>query len=1036
MVQEQETAYPRLKQTLTANELERVYTPTGAQLRLARHVTNGPVAHIGFLTLLITFQRLGYFISIADVPERLIQHLARCAQVAVSRADLRGYDASGTRRRHLRVIRAHRQVQPFDRAARRVLLRALFEAARTKVELADLINIGIEELVRGRYELPTFNTLRRAVHHARVFVHRGFYRLVFSRFSTADVEQLQALLLSADDEPFTPWHQLKEDTGGPTLTHLKELLDRLQWLTKLPDVRTVLADIPDVKIKHFAEEAATLNAARMLEVESYKRTTLLATLLSVQSARVRDDIAELFIKRMLTIHEKARESLDKYQREHQARTDALIATLRDVVVAYQHEEQSERTAAIDAVLRGRTDTLRADCDAHLAHAGRNYYPFLWKHYISHRPTLFRILETLTFHSTSQNTAFIDALQFLVQHRSRTSEWLDVQRLEAVGTGSRWVPLLNLDWVPEGWWRLLTDQYLPTPPPKRIRRQMFEVCVFTELFAQLKSGDVALVGSDAYADYRDQLISWTEYHHTVAAYGQMLGFPTDGDAFVAAMQQRLHAQAQATDSSFPDNEALQIEKGEPILAKSAKTPEPPGLRALEAHIAGALPSWSVLDSLRLTNHWLNWTIPFGPVSGHSGKLKDEQRHYLATVFCYGCNLGPTQTARSLTGLDRKQLAWANQRHITEAMLEQASRTVINAYARLPLTQQWGSGKRASADGMKWEMYERNLLAEYHIRYGGYGGIGYYHVSDTYIALFSHFIPCGVWEAVYILDGLLKNDSDLQPDTIHADTQGQNAPVFALAYLLGITLMPRIRNWKHLTFFRPDRNTRYTHIDELFSDPVDWALIKTHLPDMLRVVLSIKAGRITASTILHRLSTYNRHNRLYQAFRAFGRVVRTTFLLQYLADSELRATIQAATNKSEAFNNFVRWLSFGGEGVISTNDRLAQRKIIKYNQLVANCVIFHNAVAISRLLHELHQAGEVVETAAVGAISPYITAHINRFGRYRLNMRQKVPELSETVFRTDWLVTQAGVATQGDEQDINAEHQDATQQATTQLMLDGL
>jgi len=32
------------------------------------------------------------------------------------------------------------------------------------------------------------------------------------------------------------------------------------------------------------------------------------------------------------------------------------------------------------------------------------------------------------------------------------------------------------------------------------------------------------------------------------------------------------------------------------------------------------------------------------------------------------------------------------------------------------------------------------------------------DTTYVALFSHFIPCGVWEAVYILDGLLKNRSD--------------------------------------------------------------------------------------------------------------------------------------------------------------------------------------------------------------------------------------------------------------------------------------
>jgi TnpA family transposase len=41
------------------------------------------------------------------------------------------------------------------------------------------------------------------------------------------------------------------------------------------------------------------------------------------------------------------------------------------------------------------------------------------------------------------------------------------------------------------------------------------------------------------------------------------------------------------------------------------------------------------------------------------------------------------------------------------------------------------------------------------------------------------------------------ADIQPDTLHADTQGQSTPVFGLAHLLGIKLMPRIRNWKDLT-----------------------------------------------------------------------------------------------------------------------------------------------------------------------------------------------------------------------------------------------
>lgn len=86
----------------------------------------------------------------------------------------------------------------------------------------------------------------------------------------------------------------------------------------------------------------------------------------------------------------------------------------------------------------------------------------------------------------------------------------------------------------------------------------------------------------------------------------------------------------------------------------------------------------------------------------------------------------------------------------------------------------------------------MLSEYHIRYGGYGRIGYYHVSDMYIALFSNFIPCGVHEAVYILDGLIPNDATIRPDTIHGDTQAQSGPVFGLSCLFGINLMVSARS----------------------------------------------------------------------------------------------------------------------------------------------------------------------------------------------------------------------------------------------------
>jgi hypothetical protein len=123
---------------------------------------------------------------------------------------------------------------------------------------------------------------------------------------------------------------------------------------------------------------------------------------------------------------------------------------------------------------------------------------------------------------------------------------------------------------------------------------------------------------------------------------------------------------------------------------------------------------------------------------------------------------------------------------------------------------------------------------------------------------------------------ENTSEVQPDTIHADTQGQSAAIFGLAHPLGIQLQPRIRNWKNLHFFRPDPQVRYKHIDLLFTKQVEWDLIGTMLPEMLHVALSIGAGRIRRSTILRRLATYSRKNKLYFAFRELGRVVRTAFL----------------------------------------------------------------------------------------------------------------------------------------------------------------
>jgi TnpA family transposase len=210
------------------------------------------------------------------------------------------------------------------------------------------------------------------------------------------------------------------------------------------------------------------------------------------------------------------------------------------------------------------------------------------------------------------------------------------------------------------------------------------------------------------------------------------------------------------------------------------------------------------------------------------------------------------------------------------------------------------------------------------------------------------------------------------------------VFALATLFGFDLMPRIRNFKDLIFFRPSEHLIYPHVDALFGERgrnvIDWKLIERHWQDLMQVAISISEGRLSSATLMRRLRSNSRKNRIYRVFREVGRSVRTVALLRYLADPQLRARITAATNKVESYNGFSHWLAFGNNGVLADNDPDEQEKLIKMNTLLANLVIFHNALDIMDVVRKLVAEGWLVTADQLGAMSPYLRGHISRFGAY--------------------------------------------------------
>jgi TnpA family transposase len=587
-----------------------------------------------------------------------------------------------------------------------------------------------------------------------------------------------------------------------------------------------------------------------------------------------------------------------------------------------------------------------------------------------RHLLFRLVGAMPFVSTTQDKSLLDALAVIQTNQNERADWIPAGEIE-------------LTFVSDRRWDGVV--FRTRNGRREMQRRQLEICVFTHLALELRTCAIAVVGSEQYADYRDQLLPWQECAGLLESYCSKLGLPRTAEELVQQLRTELEATAVSVDAAFPTNTAVSINKdGEPVLKRPAANKPPASAMELEAALQTFLPERSLLDIVWLTNASTRFTRHFGPISGLDAKLDRLDEKHCAAVFAMGSGMGVTQGARHMHGLvSAPTLALINRRHVNLEKLEAAHRDILDAYNQFELPRCWGSGKTAAFDGSLFELSEQNLLADFHFRYRLKGAVAFQVVSDLYIALFVHFIPPGVWEAIYIIEALMKNKSTIQPDTVFADTQGQSTPVFAFAYLLGIKRMPRIRNWKDLNFFRPSANVHYTHIDALFQDAIDWDPIRTHWRDLMQIALSIYTGRISSPILLRELSHYSRKNRLYLAAQELGRVHRTIYLLRWISDLSLRSGVTAGTNSVEGYHALTKWLEFGVEGMIQENDPDEQQKRIRYLGLLASSLIYWNVVEISRAIGALVSQGYPVNKVDLAYLSPYLTRHIKRFGDYTIH-----------------------------------------------------
>lgn len=959
------TIYPQYPVEISKDYLNKFFTPTDSDLNLSHNKTMTALGQWYYLYLLMHFKMFGFFSPPSGSPREILAHLA--SKVKISTPTLSNIEDFETTRKYFRYIASIKQLLNVQKFKKSNLSQTAINIANTKSFIIDIINGTIEYLFNNNIELPGYETIEDACIKAKKQVESKIYESVYNKLHKSEKKSISKDVLVYVSGRITGWEKLKSEPANITYNNIGEHIAHIEWLQKVQVRKSVFKDIADVKIESLYEDSLKYNFSRVVRFGEIKKVAIAAIVIYKSMQSYMDDLVEIFIKTMRNLENKSKQDFNDYKFNRFDDATYLVGKFNEVLNIYKKKQSKKKMySGLNNVIGDEVSELSEKCKSFNAYEHTGYLHFLEKRYNQHSLHYSSIIKFLTPKPATDVSDIVDMFNYLVKAKLSADE--DLHKLNTKKFNNKWI---------KGKWKKLIFA-----KKQHIYLSRFELLVNIKLATAFNNREIYIEDGHRYSNFRDSLISRKYFEEKVFQFCLDTNISSDPDKFTTILQGDLSDACHETDTNLKTVGKTTIKNGRLRIGKIISKSEPKGFDKVSDLIAKNMSQVSLLDIIGKIFRSLNLKDYFKLPETESEE--SYSKRLIATMFCYGCNLSAAEAERSIFDINRRAIGWVNSDHITLELLERCSANVINVYNKFQLPKYWGDGSHVSVDGTKWDIYTKNLMAEFHVRYKGHGGIAYYHVSDKYIAIFSNFISCGVYEGRYLLDALEENKSDIQPEFVHGDTHAQSLVIFGLAYLLGIKIMPRIRHLNDLAYFKADKSESYTNIEFLFKNRfINWNLIKNNYLDMLRVAMSIRYGKVKPSEILKRIGANNGNNVLYKAFRELGRVIRTTFIMNYIGDFDLRKIIHSATCKSEEFNDYVNWIAFADD-VIRQNKRLNQKKFIKYNQLVTNMVLLYNVQEMSKIVNDLKLEDVEIPEEFLKGLSPYRKDHINRLGTYKIDL----------------------------------------------------
>jgi len=847
----------------------------------------------------------------------------------------------------------------------------------------DLLKIAEIYLRERKVLLPAEKFFTKIIRESLLFAQEDIFTEIANLLSEEIGLSLESLLETENKR--SRLFDLKEYPPKATSAAILKYLDNYTFVNELIKDEIDLSSINPLLIKNLAGVCKRYNVWQLKRFPVIKRRALVACFISETEKLLLDYLVEMheqFLLEMIrhtkhSFEEKSKKAKRQVRHGVSILTEAvgyLLAATNNKAVPENKGELNLNPAEATIILNdffnkfGTEDLTQAvdQCQEwkEIEEKGylqeiRNYFSDLGKYF-------YRFAE-LPFKSVSGSEYLLEALEIVRKLKSG-----NIKDVPATAT---------IKFVPSNWRKSL---YLKKGKTRTIiDRRLWMTALALAVRDALRSGTLYLPDSRRYISFWNLVYQENEWQKERETSYQILSLEQNTVNLFAALKREFNEVLERFSSTLPNNKFVALENGKLKLKREDALPIPEKTKKLRKVIESAMPRIRIEDLLAKVDAWTEFSKHLRPPPDISEKSQNLKKTKLAALIAHGTNLGLSTMGNSTDAVTVEMMQNVSRHYLTEITLKEANNRLVNYHHGLSMSSIWGDGETSSSDGQRFGVQASSLIASYYPRYFGYYDKAltvYTHTSNQYSVFSSQVISCGPREALYVLDGLLDNDTNLQPREHYTDTHGFTEQLFGLCYLLGFSFMPRLKDLGDQQLYKISKTEDYGELSSIFRQTIDWQLIEDQYDQLVKIAASLKNKTAPAHVVLKRLINATPADHISKALTQLGRIIKTIFIIKYLGDEKVRRKIQKQLNRGEQRHGLAKWLFFANHGEFRTGDYEEIMNKVSCLSLLSNAALIWNTIEIGKIIEQLRLSGEEIKDEHIAGISPIIFRHIIPSGTY--------------------------------------------------------